>query len=201
MFKTMLGNYSWFSSFTKIENDGNVSFGDNLKGKIIGIGNVGDVSSTLIENVCLVENLKYNFLSISQLYDKGYRVIFDNSKCIIENACDGKILFVGNRCVNVYTIDIDYASTNDKCFSALYDDGCMWHRRLSHASMNLISKISKNDLVKGLPKISFQKNKICKACQFGKLIKTSSKTITMSLLQNHFNYFTWICLDLLHTIV
>ncbi|KAH9716748.1 Integrase catalytic domain-containing protein [Citrus sinensis] len=33
-------NYSWFSSFTKIENGGDVSFGDNSKGKIIRIGNV-----------------------------------------------------------------------------------------------------------------------------------------------------------------
>ncbi|KAH9648503.1 hypothetical protein KPL70_025607 [Citrus sinensis] len=38
----MTGNYSWFSSFTKIENGGDVSFGDNSKGKIIGIGNVGN---------------------------------------------------------------------------------------------------------------------------------------------------------------
>ena len=54
----MTGNYSWFSSFTKIKNSGDVSFGDNSKGKIIGIDNVSNVSSTLIENVCLVENLK-----------------------------------------------------------------------------------------------------------------------------------------------
>ncbi|KAH9649857.1 hypothetical protein KPL70_026141 [Citrus sinensis] len=37
----MTGNYGWFSSFTKIENGGDVSFGDNSKGKILGIGNVG----------------------------------------------------------------------------------------------------------------------------------------------------------------
>ncbi|KAH9754083.1 hypothetical protein KPL71_015319 [Citrus sinensis] len=172
----MTGNYSWFSSFTKIENGGDVSFGDNSKGKIIEIGNVGNVSSTLIENVCLVENLKHNLLSISQLCDKGYRVIFDDSKCVIENACDGKVLFVGNRCVNVYTINIDCASTNEKCLSALHDDGWLWHRRLGHASMDLISKIVKNNLVKGLPKINFQKDRTCEACQFGKQIKTSFKS-------------------------
>ncbi|KAH9763080.1 hypothetical protein KPL70_001052 [Citrus sinensis] len=38
----MTGNYAWFSSFTKIENGGDVSFGDNSKGKILGIGNVED---------------------------------------------------------------------------------------------------------------------------------------------------------------
>ncbi|KAH9658467.1 CCHC-type domain-containing protein [Citrus sinensis] len=39
----MIGNYSWFSSFTKIENGGDVSFGDHSKGKIIGIGNVDNL--------------------------------------------------------------------------------------------------------------------------------------------------------------
>ncbi|KAH9651322.1 Integrase catalytic domain-containing protein [Citrus sinensis] len=171
----MTGNYAWFSSFTKIENGGDVSFGDNSKGKILGIGNVGKVSSTLIENVCFVENLKHNLISISQLCDKGYKVIFDKFSCVIENSCDGKTLFVGNRCGNVYIIDIECASTLDKCFSTLHDDCWLWHRRLGHASMDLISKISKNDLVKGLPKIGFQKDKICEACQFGKQIKTSFK--------------------------
>ena len=42
--------------------------------------------------------------------------------------------------------------------------------------MDLISKIVKNDLVKGLPKINFQKDRTCEACQFGKQIKTSFKS-------------------------
>ena len=112
----------------------------------------------------LVENLKHNLLSISQLCDKGYRVIYDKSECVIENACDDKILFARNRCDNVYTINIDCVSTNDKCFFALHDDGWLWHRRLGHASMDLISKNSKNNLVKGLPKIKFQKDRICEVC-------------------------------------
>ena len=120
--------------------------------------------------------MKHNLLSISQLCDKGYRVIFDESKCVIENACDGKVLFVGNRYVNVYTINIDCTSTNEKCLSALHDDGSLWHRRLGHASIDLISKIVKNELVKGLPKINFQKDRTCEACQFGKQIKTSFKS-------------------------
>ncbi|KAH9650289.1 Integrase catalytic domain-containing protein [Citrus sinensis] len=101
-----------------------------------------------------------------------------------------EILFVGNRCGNVYIIDIECASTLDKCFSALHDDSWLWHRRLGHASMDLISNISKNDLVKGLPRIGFQKDKICEACQFGKQIKTSFKN------KNHIS--TSKPLELLH---
>ena len=73
----MTGNCAWFSSFTKVENCEYVSFGDNSKGKIIRIGNIGKISSTLIENVYLVENLKHNLISISQLCDKGYKTVFD----------------------------------------------------------------------------------------------------------------------------
>ena len=101
----------------------------------------------------MVENLKHNLLSISKLCNKGYRVICDKSKCDIKNACDGKVLIIRKKCINVYTINID-------CW--------LWHRRLGHASMDLISKISKNDLVKGLPKICLQEGRVCDACQFGK---------------------------------
>ena len=41
--------------------------------------------------------------------------------------------------------------------------------------MNLILKILKNDLVKGLTKISFQKDRIYKTYQFEKQIKTAFK--------------------------
>ena len=74
----MTGNYAWFSSFTKIENGRDISFGDNSKGKILGIGNVGKVSSILSENVCLVESLKHNLISISQLCDKVIKLFLIN---------------------------------------------------------------------------------------------------------------------------
>ena len=41
--------------------------------------------------------------------------------------------------------------------------------------MNLITQFNKNELVRGLPKISFEKDKVCEACQMGKQIKTSFK--------------------------
>ena len=43
-----------------------MTFKDNGKGKIIGHGFIGNNSSSLIENVLLVDGLKHNLLSISQ---------------------------------------------------------------------------------------------------------------------------------------
>jgi len=60
----------------------------------------------LIENVVLVDALKHNLLSISQLCDLYFKVIFDDSSC---NVLDDKI----NACMlfefyenNVYIIDM-----------------------------------------------------------------------------------------------
>ena len=65
---------------------------DDSKGKFVGISNIKNDSSPLIENVVLIEGLKNNLLSINQLCDKGLKVIFDNFTCDI---LDKKI----NTCV------------------------------------------------------------------------------------------------------
>ena len=92
----MTGVEKAFNSLT-LKDGGFVIFGDNSKGKIIGIGNIGNSSSPIIEDVLFVDGLKHNLLSISQLCDKSNRVILEKSKCAIEITKDNKILFVGQR--------------------------------------------------------------------------------------------------------
>lgn len=62
--------------FTKLEEKGygDVRFGDNNKGKIICRGIIG--INPKIYNVSLVKGLKFNLISMSQLYDKGMDVKF-----------------------------------------------------------------------------------------------------------------------------
>lgn len=83
-----------------------VTFRDNNKRKIIGIGNISNKSNLLIKDVLLVDDLKYNLISISQLYDKGYTVKFESPACIIEIPNKNKSI-ITLRIVNVYTIDLD----------------------------------------------------------------------------------------------
>src|ERR1044072_2045615 len=63
---------------------GVVGFGGNQKGKIIGSGTIGFGKSSSIKNVLLVEGLMHNLLSISQLADNGYDVLF-NQKLMTRN--------------------------------------------------------------------------------------------------------------------
>ena len=89
----------------KAKKKGFVTYGNNNKGAILDKGSVGNPSTITIYDVHLVEGLKHNLLSISQLCDKGYKFNFTNTCCIIENTEQNK-LFKGIRVNNVYMLDL-----------------------------------------------------------------------------------------------
>ena len=55
----MIKDESKFAFLTK-KNGGYVIVGDNAKGRIIGQGNIGNDTSSLIESVLLIDGLKHN---------------------------------------------------------------------------------------------------------------------------------------------
>ena len=135
---------------------GHVTFGDNNKGKIIGIGKVGKEPLPTIENVLLVDGLKHNLLSVSQLCDMDYDVKFESTHCLVTK--DDKIAFIALRHGNTYIVNLhDDTSFNERCLVTLDENAYLWHRKLGHAPLPLISKLSKNDLVRGLPKLKYKK--------------------------------------------
>jgi len=76
----MTGDSSKFIKFTRF-NGGSISFGGNNKGKIIGKGTVG-IGNLTIRNVSFVKGLNYNLISIGQLCDTGYKIYFQEDKCL-----------------------------------------------------------------------------------------------------------------------
>ena len=150
---------------------GFVTYSDNNKGAILGKGSVGNPSSTIISDVLLVEGLKHNLISISQLCDKVYKVSFSKDCCLIENS-DKDNVFKGLRVNNVYMLDLNEVSLTDaKCLVSMSEDSWLWHRRLELVNFYLLNKIVSKDLVVGLSKIEFSKDHLCDACQMGKQIK------------------------------
>ena len=97
------------SAFTEIKKGGygSVTFGDKGICKIIDSGKIGTDPSNSIDNVYLVDGLKFNLLIISQLCDMGNFKTFDSTHCIARNKKSGKIALYGPRIENVYVMDID----------------------------------------------------------------------------------------------
>ena len=150
-----------------------MTFGDNGKGHIIGISKICITPSTFTENVLLVDELKQNLLSISQLGDKGFQVVFKSLICIVSSPIDNDNILFGHRYENIYMVDLDdHSIKHGQCLMAMNakvnETSWLWHHRLGYASMNSISKLIKKDFVKGLPNFNFEKDKICNACQFRK---------------------------------
>ncbi|XP_038708533.1 uncharacterized protein LOC120003583 [Tripterygium wilfordii] len=129
------------NSSTEKKNEGCVTFGDNSKGKILGKGSVGNPSSFHIKNVLLVAGLSFNLISISQLADMGYIIVFDGDKCLISGRFNNMVI-TGKRSGNVYMIDMhDLKSSSLKCFAASDSSFETWHRRLGHRGKTSILKL------------------------------------------------------------
>jgi hypothetical protein len=75
----MTGNKKWFSSLTPLSNKEYVTFGDDKKGKVLGIGIIKVNDCFTLNDIALVDRLRYNLISVSQLCDADLSVLFHKS--------------------------------------------------------------------------------------------------------------------------
>jgi len=125
---------------------GSVTFGNGKSGTIVGIGKIGESLSNSIEDVYLVDGLKHNLLSVSQLCDKDSLVVFTSNRCLVVSMDIGDIMLRGKGHKNVYNVCISSLPQNTlTCLSALNDDAILWHKRPGHASLSLLNKLISKD--------------------------------------------------------
>ena len=76
---------------------------------------------------------------------------------------------------NLYKIKLaELSDQHVTCLISTKENHQLWHRKLGHTSLRLISKLLKYNLVRGLPSMSSKSDDIlCDACQMGKQSKTS----------------------------
>jgi hypothetical protein len=72
----MTGNKKWFSSLISLSHKEYVSFGDDKKGKVLGTDVIKVNDHSTLNDVALVDRLRYNLLSFSQLVDADLHVLF-----------------------------------------------------------------------------------------------------------------------------
>jgi hypothetical protein len=72
----MTRNKKWFSSLTPLSHKEYVTFGDDKKGKVLGTSVIKVNDCFILNDVTLMDRLRYNLLSISQLCDADLSVFF-----------------------------------------------------------------------------------------------------------------------------
>ena len=169
----MTGDMKMFTQMSEEDcsNYDSITFGDNRKGKVKGLGKIAISNDHSISNVLLVESLNFNLLSVAQLCDLGFCCNFTVEDVIISSVDGSNLKFKGFRHENLYLVD--FSSNEAKLTTCLFSKaslGWLWHRRLGHVGMKQLNRLTKHDLVRGLKDVKFEKNKLCSSCQAGKQV-------------------------------
>nr|GEU37842.1 hypothetical protein [Tanacetum cinerariifolium] len=87
-------------------------------------------------------------------------------------------LLIGSRGNNLYTLSLgDMLASSPICLlsNASKTKSWLWHRRLSHLNFGEINHLARQGLVRGLPKLKFEKDHLCSACAMRKSKKKPHK--------------------------
>ena len=131
----------------------------------------------IIKDVLVVDALKHNLLSISQLCDRGYNITFEPNLCLVSNSVTIETVLVRKRVNNVYMLNVSCITSSMNFLLTRGEESWLQHRRLAHIHMYHL-KASK-ELVVGLPKLKFERDKLCEACQKGKQTKSFFKPLNV----------------------
>jgi hypothetical protein len=98
-------NKKWFSSLIPLSHKEYVTFGDDKKGKVLGTG-------VIKVNDCFT--LRYNLLSVSQLYNTGLSVLFYKSDSHILDSSSKRLC--GISCIgNIFQANLSSAKSSLRC--------------------------------------------------------------------------------------
>ena len=147
---------------------GNVTFSEVSKSQIkrkeiISLPGLPDVA-----NVMYVKGLRVNLLSISQICDQDFMVLFSKGKCLVLNKSRKKLISGIRTLDNCYGL---VCNADIVCNSIRLPNEDLWHQRMGHASYKHLSIVSKYESVLGIPKISRVNNVVCGPCQLRKQTK------------------------------
>jgi hypothetical protein len=144
--KHMTGDKGWFSSLVPVVKKRYITFGDNGRGCVLSEGEIKVSDKITLMHVSLVQSLGYNLLSVSQLLDEGFEVLFwPGGSRILDSRGDLVYMVVPEG--QVFRADFSQSSGVECCFLAGSSSELLkWHRKLGHLSFDLLSRLSKLNL-------------------------------------------------------
>jgi hypothetical protein len=74
----MTGDRGWFSSLTPVVSKTYITYGDNGRGRVLWEGEIKESDKFTLKRVALVQSLGFNLLSLSQLLNEGFEVLFNS---------------------------------------------------------------------------------------------------------------------------
>jgi hypothetical protein len=103
-------NKKRFSNLTPLSHKEYVTFGDDKKGKVLGTSIIKINDCFTLNDVALVDKLRYNFLSVSQLVDADLDVLFHKSDSHVPDSSGKRVCGI-SRIGNVFQSDFSFAQS------------------------------------------------------------------------------------------
>ncbi len=131
-----------------------------------------------MKNVALVEDLKYNLLSVSQIVDENFEVHF---KKIVSKVFDSCGDFMMNISLYGRVFKGDFENSvlpMITCLVAKFNKDAMFsYRKLRHIGFDHLTRLSGLDLVRGLSKLKKDLDLVCTLCRHAKMVASSHASI------------------------
>jgi hypothetical protein len=144
-----------------------VRIGNGEHISVKGKGTIAITSYTgtkTLTDVLYVPEINQNLLSVGQLLEKGFKVIFEDKNCIIKDPAGQEMFKVKMKSKS---FSFDPMKKEQSAFPVTTSTTDLWHKRLGHFHHSGMDYMLKKQLVRGVPSLT-EKAIECEACQFGK---------------------------------
>ena len=109
----MTGNPQMLTSLDEnVDEQDNITFGDNSNGKVQGLGKVAILNDLSVSNVLLVAPLSFILLLVGQLCDLDLQCLFTPTEVVVSKMDDESMVFKGFRYNNLYLVDFSSEDAN-----------------------------------------------------------------------------------------
>jgi transposase InsO family protein len=153
-----------------------ITFGDNGKGRVLSVGTVKVSEFVTLGRVSLVKSL----VTIFSLFPSFLmRVLKSVSKCVSHfSDSRGDLACTIAPKGHIFRAHFSQCVGSSRCLVAgVSAELWKWHRRLGHLTFDLLSHLSGLGLVRGLPKLKYQKGLVCAPCRHGMMVAASHPTL------------------------
>jgi hypothetical protein len=161
-----------------------VTFGDDKKGEVLVTDVIKVNDCFILNDVALVDMLRYNLLSVSQLCDTDLNVVFHKSDSHVLDSSDKRVCDI-SRIGNVFQANFSSTQSSLRCLISQFSSELWkWHRRLGHLSFDLLCRLSGLGLLRGLTLLKFESDLICAPCHHGKMIAASHSPVNTVMTEH-----------------
>lgn len=162
----MTSQGSFFSTFLPDFNGPSIYTADGSQMQVSKCGKISTSTLTL-PNTFFIPKLAFNLISVGQLCELGFELIFSANGCRVQDPQTGQTLGTGRKVGRLFeltSLHITSDHVSQLCAASTTSALQLWHLRLGHASISKLRPLISHGHLGSVKEESFH----CVPCQVGK---------------------------------